>query len=233
MQPIHTPRLLAHGPIVATTGLIHRVWEPAQPGPHPTVVLLHGRSGNEDVMWIFAATIPSDWLILAPRAPHPDPAGGYAWHPPTPDEWPCLNEFGSAVTAVTRFIHTLPHLYHADPTRIYLMGFSQGAAAAYAIVLTYPRLIQGIAALVGFVPTACDAATPPPALPGLPIFMAVGRADPLIPFTRAQADAQTLRTAGANLTYHEYPTAHKLPPSGAADLQTWWQTLKFNFFLRS
>ena len=39
--------------------------------------------------------------------------------------------------AVTRFIHALPSLYNADPQQIYLMGFSQGAATAYALSLIH------------------------------------------------------------------------------------------------
>ena len=187
--------------------------------------MLHGRSGDEDAMWVFAQTIPSDWLVIAPRGLKPDPDGGYAWHPRTPDEWPCLYEFGEAVTAVTHFIHALPKQYNADPQRIYLMGFSQGAATAYALAMTYPKLVQGIAGIVGFVPEACDAAVEMRALHDLPIFMAVGQRDPLIPYGRAGTCAQTLRTAGADLTYHEYDTGHKLNIQGIRNLKQWWLAL--------
>ena len=64
----------------AAGDLIHRVAQPAGPGPHPTVLMLHGRSGDENVMWVFARALPPDWLIVAPRAIQPDPAGGFsAW----------------------------------------------------------------------------------------------------------------------------------------------------------
>lgn len=223
LNPTEKPFLHTDGPAVMATGLVHRVRQPHTPGPHPTVVMLHGRSGDEDVMWVFAQALPPTWLLLAPRGIKVDPDGGYAWHPRTPDEWPCLYEFGEAVTAVTHFIHALPQQYNADPNHIYLMGFSQGAATAYALAMTYPRLIKGIAGLVGFVPEACDAAVQIQALDGLPIFMAVGTSDPLIPYARAQMCAQTLRTTGANLTYHEYATGHKLNAQGMRDLQAWWQ----------
>lgn len=210
-------------PEMNVAGLVHRVRAPQTPGPHPTIILLHGRSGDEDVMWVFARALPPGWLLVAPRGLKPDPDGGYAWHPRTPDEWPCLYEFDEAVTAVTHFIHALPQQYNADPKQIYLMGFSQGAAAAYALAMKYPRLIQGVAGLVGFVPEACDAAVQIQALDGLPIFMAVGVEDPLIPYQRAQQCAQTLREAGANLTYKEYITGHKLDAQGMRDLQAWWR----------
>ncbi|MCA9935891.1 MAG: dienelactone hydrolase family protein [Ardenticatenaceae bacterium] len=204
------------------TGLIHRVRIPDTVGPHPTVVMLHGRFGNEDVMWVFEKVLPPDWLLVAPRGLRED-GDGYSWHPRLPDEWPCLYDFDAAVTAVTHFIHTLPKEYNADPRQIYLMGFSQGAAMAYALAMKYPKLVQGVAGLVGFVPEACDAAVQMQALDGLPVFMAVGTEDPLIPYEQSQRCAQTLQKTGADLTYRIYHTGHKLNAQGFQDLQKWWK----------
>lgn len=219
---MNTPKLVDNISDLAGGGLIHRVLQPGTQGPRRTVVLLHGRSGNEDVMWVFAKTIPQDWLIVAPRAIKTDPDGGYSWRLRQPDEWPTLDQFDEAVTAVTRFIHTLPGLYNADPARIYLMGFSQGAAVSYAVALRHPGLVQGIAGLVGFIPSRGDSALAGSPLVDLPIFMAVGKRDPLIPPERAAGCAQTLIMAGSSLEYHEYDTDHKLNAAGMADLAAWW-----------
>ena len=173
------PQLVDKGPALERAGLVHRLSKPDGPGPHPTVVMLHGRSGNEDVMWIFARLVPDDWLILAPRGIRSDPAGGYAWHPRHRDEWPSAAMFSEAASSVVAFVKALPELYGADPGRIYLMGFSQGAATAYAMAMSHPGLVQGIAGLVGFVPVESDAAIETAALKGLPIFMAVGKKDTL------------------------------------------------------
>jgi phospholipase/carboxylesterase len=217
------PRLVSQGSVLEMTGLVHRVREPDGPGPHPTVVMLHGRSGDEEVMWVFARTLPKDWLVVAPRGIKPDPDGGYAWHPRQRDEWPSLATFETAAQAVSRFIRSLPGVYHADPERIFVMGFSQGAATAYATAMYEPGLIRGIAGLVGFVPVSCEAAIDTLALQNLPIFMAVGKEDPLIPYERTASCAQTLRASGADLTYHEYDTGHRLNAQGMRDLAEWWQ----------
>ena len=216
------PQLVTQGPAVEEAGLVHRVLQPSGEGPHPTVVMLHGRAGDEDVMWVFAQTVPKDWLLVAPRAIKADPDGGYSWHPRHEDEWPPLNHFDEAVSAVTRFIYALPQLYNADPDNVYLMGFSQGAATAYATALQQPELVQGIAGLVGFVPTEADAVLATEPLDGLPILMAVGKEDERIPYAISQASAQTLRNAGAELKYYEYDTGHKLNAQGMRDLKRWW-----------
>ncbi|HLF28717.1 MAG TPA: alpha/beta fold hydrolase [Anaerolineae bacterium] len=216
-------RLVADGSALGATGLIHRMWQPAGVGPHPAVVMLHGRSGDEDVMWVFASTLPRDWLIVAPRGLQPDPDGGYTWHPRTPDQWPTLQAFDTAVATVVRLLRALPDLYHADPDHIYLMGFSQGAALAFATAMRQPGLVQGIAALVGFIPTDCADAASLAALKDLLAFMAVGQEDERIPLERSQACARTLRAAGARLEYHEYNTGHKLSAEALRDLKAWWE----------
>ncbi len=214
-EPLHT-RLIQQ----SIAGLVHRVRETDAPGPRRTVVMVHGRSGDENVMWVFARALPAPWLMVAPRAITPDPDGGYAWHPRKPNEWPAIGMFDNAVESIAQFIRALPALYHADLNHIYLMGFSQGAAASYATALKYPGLAQGIAGLVGFAPLGVDTGMHP--LAGLPIFMAVGRSDPTIPLEIAQRCAQTLRAAGAALDERIYDTGHKLNAEGMRDLKQWW-----------
>lgn len=217
------PQLIETGEAFTKAGLVHRVLQPEAEGPRPTAVLLHGRAGNEEVMWVFGRTLPPGWLLVAPRAIKDDPDGGYSWHPRQPDTWPSLSEFDEAVTAVTHFIQALPSLYNADPSRIYLMGFSQGAALAYATAIRQPGLVQGIAGLVGFIPEAAEAALAEAPLKDLPIFVAVGSQDERIPAARARQGAKKLKTAEAQLDYREYDTGHKLNAQGMRDLTEWWE----------
>jgi phospholipase/carboxylesterase len=220
------PQLVESGVAFSHSGLVHRVLEPPGAGPHPTVVMLHGRSGTEDVMWVFARTLPQDWLLVAPRAIREDPAGGFSWHPRQQDEWPSLALFDPAVTAVVTFLNALPELYNAHPDRLYLMGFSQGAATAYATVFQYPEVAQAIAGLVGFVPSESEAVVRKRPLAQLPVYLAVGRQDERIPLSKSRQAADLLRQAGADVAYHEYNTGHRLNSQGMRDLEAWWQERK-------
>jgi phospholipase/carboxylesterase len=184
--------------------------------------MLHGRRGDEDRMWVFARAVPADWLVVAPRGPVADVAGGWSWRARRSDEWPPLAAFDEAVAHVVRFVSALPDLYGADPDHLYLMGFSQGAATAYATAMRHPGLVRGVAGLVGFVPGDCDDAAATAPLRGLPVFMAVGRRDPLIPFDRSRACAVTLRAAGARLEAHDYDEGHRLSAQAMRDLAAWW-----------
>lgn len=213
-------KLVTKGLPLLNSGLVHRIKTPSTPGPHPTVIMLHGRFGNEDVMWVFAHTLPPDWLVVAPRATVPE-QGGYSWHPQR-DEWPTLSDFDEAVTAVSHFIQSLPEQYNADPKQIYLMGFSQGAAAAVATALYYPKLVRGIAGLVGFVPDDAEHLFAEAPLKNVPVLLLIGKHDRFIPVEMARKSGKAIRAAGGRLDYQEYDTGHKLNGAGMRKLKTWW-----------
>lgn len=219
MDAENTPQLVQTGPERFEAGLIYRYQMPSGPGPYPTAVMLHGRMGSEDVMWVFRKTIPRPWLVVAPRAPLPE-QGYFSWLPP-PDKWPELAEFGPAVEALTRFLRALPSLYNADPERVYLLGFSQGAAVSLAAALTTPKLVRGMAGLVGFAPEAAPEQVAGK-LEGMPVFMAAGTQDHTVPRDQTQFAVDLLRRAGADLDYHEYDSGHKLPAAGISDLRAWF-----------
>ena len=221
MHGITPPQLVQSGPEWHEAGLAYRYEMPNGPGPYPTAVMLHGRRGDEDVMWIFRNAAPRPWLVVAPRATLADHEA-FSWHIQPPGEWPAIEAFQPAVDALTRFLRALPRLYNADPDRTYLMGFSQGAALSIATALRRPELVRGIAALVGFAPAAPDELVAR-RLSGLPVFMATGTEDETVPLDVSRRTADLLRHAGADLTYNEYPIGHKLSAAGLADLRAWFQ----------
>ena len=216
------PKLVDSGDDLRETGLVHRVKMPSGTGSHPTVVMLHGRYGDENAMWLFQQVTPAHWLKIAPRGIVDEPPDRFSWVHRQEGSWPPLSRFDTAVTALHRFLSSLPRLYNADPQRIYLMGFSQGAATAFATAMRFPGLVQGVAGLVGFMPDGCEDLECLQALQDLPIFMAVGKDDALIPYERSQKTADVLRQARARLAYHEYDTGHKLNRDGVRDLRAWW-----------
>ena len=217
-----TPQLIQSGPEFYETGLAFRYAMPSGPGPYPTAVLLHGRLGNEDVMWVFRRVVPRPWLVVAPRAILPEGTSGFSWHLQPHGQWPDLAAFDPAVDALTRFLTALPRLYNADPDRLYLIGFSQGAAVSFATALRRPTIARGIAGMVGFVPRVAPEAVAG-RLSGLPVFMAAGERDATVPPEESRRAAAVLRAAGAELEYREYPTEHKMTAAALDDLQAWLQ----------
>ena len=230
---MNTTRLVEYDRPAYMTGLAHRVRVPQAAGRRPTVVMIHGRHGNEDVTWVFAKSLPQDWLLIAPRAIEWEPETeesevGYSWLlqddriPAQSGLWPTFDDFQDATIALEYFIKALPDIYQADPEQIYLLGFSQGAAAAFALAAEHPELVKGIASLVGFVPKMGEAAVTGQVLKDLPVFMAAGVKDKRVPVGIAQESAERVRQMGADLTYNEYNTGHRLNGAGMRDLTAWW-----------
>ena len=217
------PVLVDSGNGLSAAGLVHRVWEPDGDGPHRTIVMLHGRSGNEDVTWAFGRTLPKNTLIVSPRALYEDHRGGYSWDVRTAGEWPPLDALNPAIDSLNQFLTALPHLYNANLEQLYLLGFSQGCAVCYRYAMLNPGKVQAIAALVGLMPVAAAKEPEITNLNDLPVFMAVGRRDDTLPLPVSHECAQALITGGARLDYREYNTGHKLNVRGMKDLTAWWQ----------
>jgi predicted esterase len=221
MYYLEQTSLVDGGPALESCGLVHRVRQPMMAGPHPTIVMLHGLGGSESSTWLLGSALPRDWLVVAPRGIARVPAGGRAWYERRGDEWPALEDFEPAVTAVAGFVAALPGMYAADPDRLFFMGFSQGAATAFAVAVAQRSLVSGVVSIVGFAPKGCSTADLA-SLQDLPVFMAAGIRDTLVPLERSRLCARVLGEAGARLEYHEYEVGHKLSMQAARDLREWW-----------
>ncbi len=204
--------------------LVHRVQIPPEAGPNrlaPVVVMVHGWQGDETVMGIFKQTIPPGVAVISPRAPIAFTEGGYIWYWRGPDGLqPETNSLWAGRDQLQAFLTSLPDQYPIDPQRIFLMGFSQGAAICNTLALTRPGQVRGVASLAGLVPDAVIE-TAQPDLDSLPVFIAHGVQDKTVPLASAQLSRDVYTRLGAQLTYHEYPTGHKLTTQGIAHLKAW------------
>ena len=110
--------------------------------------------------------------------------------------------------------------------RIVLAGFSQGGAMALQTSLRHPERLAGIMALSCFLPlTDKVAAEAAPANRDVPIFMAHGTSDPLIPLARARHAHDLLTSLGYRIEWHEYPIPHSVSPAEIRDISAWLQRI--------
>ena len=182
---------------------------PPGPGPHPVVLMLHGWTGDENAMWVFAARLPADALLVAPRGLYPAAMGGYGWHPDQGGAWSTLEDFRLAVQKIKEVLRP-ENFPSADFSGLRLLGFSQGAALAYSFALLHPTLVRSLAGLSGFMPEGAESLAGSLPLRDKPVFMAHGTRDALVPVARARRAAEVLRMAGANVQYCENDVGHKL-----------------------
>jgi phospholipase/carboxylesterase len=103
--------------------------------------------------------------------------------------------------------------------RIVLAGFSQGGAIALLTALRYPERLAGVMALSTYLPLAPTlAAERSTGNRDVPIFMAHGRYDDLIPLQRAHASREALEKLGYAVEWHDYPMPHSVCAPEVADI---------------
>jgi len=93
--------------------------------------------------------------------------------------------------------------------RIVLAGFSQGAAITLQTGLRQAEPLAGLIALSGYLPLAdALAAERHPASAKVPVLMAHGTDDPVVPVARALHSRDLLASLGYDVSWHEYPMQH-------------------------
>ena len=190
-------------------GWVLRERIPHGPGPHPLILMLHGWTGDEASMWVFASRLPKEAMLVSPRGLYPAPMGRYGWHAHKEGAWPWLDDFQTAIEALQQLL-TPEHFPQAGLSRIRLVGFSQGAALCCALALQHPARIRALAGLSGFLPQGSEALARNRPLLDIPVFLAHGSRDEQVPVERARKAVQVLEDAGAVVTYCEDDVGHKL-----------------------
>lgn len=108
--------------------------------------------------------------------------------------------------------------------RIILAGFSQGCAMALQTGLRHPQPLAGLLCLSGYVPlSGVAAAERHSANQHTPIFMAHGRADPIIPIQRAEQSRDLLTSLGYAVEWHEYMMQHAVCAEEIDDIGAWFK----------
>ena len=107
-------------------------------------------------------------------------------------------------------------------SRIVLGGFSQGCAMTLLAGLRAPQRLAGLLGMSGYLPLAATtAAERSDANRDVPIFLAHGRMDPVVPYARGVATRDTLVELGHPVEWHEYPMQHSVCQEEIDDMQAW------------
>lgn len=182
---------------------IHRFEPGTEPGRAP-LLLLHGTGGDENDLIDLGRAIAPGAPLLSPR--------GNVLEGGAPRFFRRLregvfdeddvrlraNELADFVTAA-RAAYGL-----AAPVAV---GFSNGANIAAAVLLLRPEALAGAVLLRPMVPFAQP---PHLAIPGTPVLMLSGVADPLVPAENAARLAAQLTSAGAKVAHRTLPASHGL-----------------------
>ena len=193
---------------------------------NPLLLLLHGYGSNEDDLFSFASELPDEYFVISARAPYDLQYGSYAWYAINFDaDQNKFSDHDQAVLSrdlVVKFLEELKSKFPIDSSNITLIGFSQGSILSYSIALSYPKIVQRVGALSGYLnlDTTIDNYQNND-FSGLKIFSSHGTVDQVIPVEWARKTDPILKSLGINSTYKEYPIGHGVSPQNFYDLKSW------------
>lgn len=190
-----------------------------------TIVLLHGRGSHEGDLMGLRAGLPSEAVVVAPRAPFPGAPWGYgpgwAWYRYIGGATPEPDSFETSQRELTGLLEALPRLLPVRPGPIVLGGFSQGGTMSLAHALRHPGSVEMVVNFSGFLADHPSVEASARTVAGTRFFWGHGRQDPAIPFTLAAAGRKALLDAGAKLEARDYEIGHWISPDELEDVSAW------------
>ena len=210
--------------------LVHSLRPPA-PGANaegerpPLLILLHGVGSNEQSMAQLAPALDPRFVVVSARSPIVLGPNAFGWfHVTFTSQGPVIvaEEAEAGWKLLARFIDEAVAAYGADPDRVYLAGFSQGAIMALATLLTAPVKVAGAAVMSGrLLPEVLPHAASAEALRGKPALLVHGVADEKLGIHLARWAREQLARFPIELTYQELPMGHTITPE-SLDLVNGW-----------
>jgi len=110
--------------------------------------------------------------------------------------------------------------------RILVAGFSQGGAIASHTAVRFPQRLAGLMALSTYLPLHNKfpvevAGNADSHFLEIPIFMAHGSYDEVLPMQLGEHSRDLLESAGCKIEWHDYPMAHAVCSEEIADIRRW------------
>jgi phospholipase/carboxylesterase len=195
-------------------GFVHRFF-PGESGA--TLLLLHGTGGDENDLVPLGRELAPGAAILSPRGK--------------------VSEYGAArffrrlaegvfdhedlvfrTHELADFIEATSEEYGFDLSKLVAVGYSNGANTAASLMLLHPGLLRAAVLFRAMVPFEPEDV---PDLSGMPIFLAAGRMDRMIPPENTERLVEILREAGADLDLRWRNTGHALTYEEVAEAKEW------------
>jgi len=182
-----------------------------------TLLLLHGTGGGEDDLVPLGRELAPRVAILSPRGK--------------------VSEYGAArffrrlaegvfdhedlvrrTHELADFVKAASQEYGFDPSKVVAAGYSNGANIAASLMLLHPGLLRAAVLFRAMVPFEPEES---PDLSGMPVFLAAGRKDQMIPPQNAERLAEILTEADADLDLRWRDTGHALSYEEVAEAKDW------------
>jgi len=179
----------------------------------PMVICLHGRGADANDLADLAPMLDGGYRFIFPDAPRPfEPMPGYSvgwtWFDGWPPEPASIAESRGLLL---QFIDAALDRYPTPGGKVIIAGFSQGALMSLDCGFRMARPPAGIVVMSG----ALYEQELPPLRP-LPVLIAHGTQDEVVPVNAARRTRFVLEDRGLTPEYHELPMGHAISPEEIA-----------------
>ncbi|HEU4747768.1 MAG TPA: alpha/beta hydrolase [Gemmatimonadaceae bacterium] len=200
----------------SSLGFVHR-YRPALGGVSDTILALHGTGGNEDDLIGVAQTVAPGAAVISPRGKVLEAGAPRFFHRLAEGVFDPA-EVRSRGEELAKFIREAVSHYLLDPSRVFAVGYSNGANIASTVMLLDPGLIHAAVLLRPMLVFEPDDRSD---LSGKSVFISAGRVDPIVPTESVEKLAGLLEERGAEVTLKWQLGGHNLVPSEIKEATDW------------
>lgn len=199
----------------ADLGFIHRFIPGEEDGA--TMLLLHGTGGNEDDLIPLGQEIAPGAAILSPRGQVSE-YGAPRFFRRLAEGVFDMEDLIFRTHELAEFVEAASKEYGFDPEKVVAAGYSNGANIAASLILLHPGLLRAAVLFRSMVPLEPEVT---PDLSGMPVFMAAGTQDPLIPPDNTERLSKMLQEAGAEVELRWRDIGHPLTYEEIKEAKDW------------
>jgi phospholipase/carboxylesterase/glyoxalase family protein len=200
----------------ADIGFVHR-YLPGKNETVPTLLLLHGTGGNEEDLVDLGEALAPGVAFLSPRGKVSE-YGAPRFFRRLAEGVFDHEDLVFRTHELAGFVEAASEKYGFDPSKVVAVGYSNGANVAASMILLHPGLLRAAVLFRAMVPFEPEVT---PDLSGMPVFIAAGRTDRMIPPDNTQRLADILLEAGADVDLRWRDTGHPLTYEDVAEAKAW------------
>ena len=200
----------------ADLGFVHR-YLPGKDQSSPTLLLLHGTGGNEEDLIPLGETLAPGAAFLSPRGKVSE-YGAPRFFRRLAEGVFDQEDLLLRTHELAEFVEAASAEYGIDRSKLVAVGYSNGANVAASTILLHPGLLKAAVLFRAMVPFEPDLT---PDLSGMPVFLAAGRMDRMIPPDNTQRLADILDEAGADVDLRWRDTGHPLTYEEVGEAKEW------------
>jgi len=201
-----------------------------QPGtisPAPLLIALHGYGANKRYMMREAQLMaPEQFAIASLQGVHQHIREPWTEGGPLRFGFGWLTNFRSEESvaihhrALIDLIDTLTTEGVADPTRVFLLGFSQSCALNYRFAFTHPDRLRGVVGICGGIPGDWDTSSTYRNAE-IDVLHIAGTRDEFYTPERVHDYERQLKTRARSVEFKSYNAAHEIIPEMRPDVVQW------------